>query len=212
MSNLYTVVKDRVQGIKSVIADDQLLVLNRKDFLFTQISPINGYLQVLGARTTYAFRLYLNMLELVSTAVPKESPVTIYVSDDSLTLAAFYLWIRLGASRSGSIIISPRGIAKIEPKSKLTADFADSFYSNLSSTEKTSDLLDCDGAFVFVLGNSKTTEQSVHAADSFAQVKKGFLAVKDFSKVGNFDEREYFESRGIFLTVSLEGHGYNLKL
>jgi hypothetical protein len=44
------------------------------------------------------------------------------------------------------------------------------------------------------------------------EIKYGALLLKDYAKVGAFDERDYLESKLVFPTTLFEGHALAMKL
>lgn len=202
---LYTKVKDLLPEHKSVISDNELLVLDRRDFHITQISPVNAFIKDTGSKVGYPYRLYLSLVDQFISA--GDVTRTIVVCDPSLSLAAFYAYIRAGGTERTRIAF-PKGAAKIPKFESIYADTAARFMASAKNSVGEVD----DGTFLMVLATPKTPADTVYAAELFQKCKTGCILYKDYSKVGLSDERELLEKKGIFLHVGLEGHGLALKL
>jgi hypothetical protein len=208
--NLYQRLKKDLPEHTAAISDAESIILNRRDFHIAQISPVHAFLNVVGARVGYPYRVMLSLIDQVGVGIVKED-FNIVLGDPSLSLASLYAWVRSGGSSSKGQIYAPKGAAPIPT--------ADSFFGELASeyTAATHDTADArpseerKGLFTFVLGNTKKSEQSIFAADRYSEATTGFLLLKDYARVDAKEEREYLESKGIFPSITYEGHGFCFK-
>ena len=202
---LYTRVKEHLPPHKSVIADNELLVLDRRDFHITQISPVNAFIKDTGSKVGYPYRLYLSLVDQFVSAT--KGPITIAVCDPSLSLAALYAYVR--ASGPGRTRVAfPKGAAKIPNFSSIYGEVATEF---MAQAKNTIGEVEAE-RFLMVLATAKSSADTVYAAEVFQTCARGCLLYKDYAAVGANDEREYLEKRGIFLHVGLEGHAMAVRL
>ncbi len=207
---LYHKVKSHLQPVKAAISDDELLVLNRKDYHQSQISGLNAWINELGIKIGYPYRLLLSLVDQIAAGCVSDD-FNIILSDPSLTVAALYAWIRAGGSTSRGRIYAPNGIAKLGLKESLVGELLQEFERQIDTRpDSRPDDVRID-YFTFVIGNTKNSSQTTFAVDRFCEIKSGFLILKDYARIDAADEREYMESRRVFPSITLEGHAYVLK-
>jgi hypothetical protein len=210
-TSLYNQVKTLLSDdLKGVISDQETILLNRKDYHLSQISPVNATLDLLNINIGYPYRVLISFLDQFASNIKDD--FNIVLADPSLTLAAFYVWVRAGGGGTKGQVYAPRRVAKIAEKNHLIGELLDDFLKNTKSNpnSKPDDLR--NNLFTFVIGNSKSSAQTIFAADRFCDAKKGLLVLKDYSKVDSFDEREYLEGKLIFPSITFEGHAFCLKI
>lgn len=208
--SLYNQLKDSLPpDLKGVISDTETLLLNRKDYHLSQISPVNATLDLLSMNIGYPYRVLISFLDQFAANI--KGDFNIVLADPSLTLAAFYIWVRAGGGISKGEIYAPKRVAKLPEKNSLMGELLDNFEKNTKSNPNAKPAEARNQLFTFVLGNSKSSAQTIFAADRFFEAKKGLLILKDYSKVDSYDEREYLESKLIFPSITFEGHAFCLK-
>jgi len=208
-ASLYNQVKTLLSDdLKGVISDQETILLNRKDYHLSQISPVNATLDLLSINIGYPYRVLISFLDQFASNIKDD--FNIILADPSLTLAAFYVWVRAGGGARGQVY-APRRVAKIADKNYLIGELLNDFEKNTKSSpnSKPDDLR--NNLFTFVIGNSKSSAQTIFAVDRFCDAKKGLLVLKDYSKIESFDEREYLESKLVFPSITFEGHAFCIK-
>lgn len=209
--SLYNKIKPLMPEAKGVISDDEFILLNRKEFHLSQVSPTFAMLQVLGARVGYPYRVLLAFLDQFASAI-RGKEFNIILADGRLSLAAFIVWVRAGGNATNGRILAPRGLGKLPESTGLIRELLKEFQESaqISSDAK---LNNKDySAFTFVIGNSKERSQLLYAADCFADVQNGLLLLKDYAHIEAQDEREYLESKRIFPAISFEGHAFVFRM
>lgn len=208
--SLFAKVKPLVPDAKAYISDQEMLILNRKDYQQTQISPVHAYLNELGLKIGYPYRVLLAFLD--QFAVSRSGvDFNVILTDPSMLGAALYTWIRAGGTKERGKIYAPKGIAKLPPRPSILGELITEFEANISSAANSKPDEQRLSLYTFVLGNTKESNQTVFAADRFSEAQSGLLILKDFARVDAADEREYLESKFIFPSVTLEGHGFAMK-
>lgn len=209
--SLYSKVKQYLPDIKGVISDDESLLFNRKDYHFTQISPVNATLDNLGMSIGYPYRVLISFLDQFAANIEFDD-FNVVLADPSLAVAAFYVWLRGGGNLTRGKVYAPKGIGKFPETSSMFAEFINNFSAQTYASPDAKIDESRKNLFTFVLGNTKAANQTIFAADRFSEAKKGILVLKDYSKINAFDEREYLEGKLIFPAVTFEGHAFALKL
>lgn len=209
---LFKRLKDHLGEVKSVVSDDEFILLNRQDFHLTQISPVNAFIKELNIRVGYPYRVLLSFLDQFCVGISQDD-FNIMVADPSLTMAAFYAWVRSGGElHKFGKVYAPLGIAKIiaGDAKGLQAELLQEFIGCISK-DSAQIPLDRRNRFTFILGNTRSSEQTHFAVDRYLEVQRGLLILKDYTKIDSFNERDYLESKLLFPSYTFEGHAFCLK-
>lgn len=196
---------------KIVLSDQESLLLNRRDFHVNQISPVQATLASLGIGVSYPFRVFMSFLDAFAIGL-EEKDFNIIATDPSLAVACYHVWLRSGGKKGKGRIYAPKGMPNFPKKDGIVGDLITEFNEAVESAADSRPPKGRLKYFTFVIGNTKTAAQTVFAADQFLPVKRGLLLLKDYSRVDAFDERDYLESKKIFVSVTFEGHAFALKL
>lgn len=208
--SLYATVKPLLPEAKAFISDQEMLLLNRKDYQQTQINPVHAYLAEMGFKVGYPYRLLLALIEQFAKA-RVGADFNIVLSDPSMLAAALYTYIRAGGMLGRGKVYAPKGVQRIPPKNSILGELITDFEQATIRDAGSKVEADRRDFYTFVLGNTKDSNQTIFAVDRFSEASKGLLILKDFARVDAMDEREYMEAKFIFPSVTLEGHGYALR-
>jgi len=204
----------RVQGYlppqKCVVSDPESLMLNMRDFHINQISPVHATLQALGVNVSYPFRVFLSFLDAFAQGVQGQD-FNIILSDPSLGVAAYHTWLRSGGARDVGRVYAPKGMPKFPSHRGILDELFSDFQASLDTAPAASPCDHRKEFFTFVLGNTKSSEQTLFAVDRFVGVSRGLLVLKDYAKGDAFDERDYLESKKVFPAVTFEGHAFVIR-
>lgn len=211
-ASLYSLVKEKLPPKVTAISDSEILILNRRDFHITQISGVNATLTAFGVGLGYPYRVLLALIDQLAAAIPKTEDFNIVLADPSLTIAAFQAWMKAGGTLERGRIYAPRGIAKLPTKDSLLGALVSAFEAQTNSAPIAALPQDRKSAFTMVLGNTKAKEQTIFAAERYADAEKGVLILKDYARTDAHDERDLLEANFIFPCITFEGHAFALKL
>ena len=204
----------RVQGCippqKCVVSDPESLMLNMRDFHINQISPVHATLQSLNVNVSYPFRVFLSFLDAFAQGM-RGCDFNIILSDPSLGVAAYHAWLRSGGSRLLGRVYAPKGMPKFPQRDGIYGELFSDFEAALDTTPAATPVNGRKDLFTFVLGNTKSAEQTLFAVDRFVGVERGLLVLKDYARGDAFDERDYLESKKIFPAVTFEGHAFVIR-
>jgi len=209
--SIYSKVKDHLPESKSVISDDEMLLLNRRDFHMTQISAVHASMGSIGAKLGYPYRVLMGLLDAIVAGL-RDTRMNIILADPTLTLAAYQCWVRAGGGGDRVITYAPRGLAVMPKSTALVQELIDDFVATTNQNPDGRPPEDRKALFTLVIGNTKTAEQTLFAVDRFVEAERGMLVLKDYARVDAFDEREYLESKLVFPTITFEGHALAFKL
>jgi len=195
---------------KSLISDAEFLLLDRKEYHHSQISPVHANLQMLGMKVGYPYRVLMSFLDQICAGLVR-GDFNLVISDPSLTVAGYYCWMRAGGGDGKGRVYAPKGLPRMGQQRGLAAELLRDFESMAEALPNSKPDEARRELFTIVLGNTKNAAQTIFAVDRFAEAKQGLLVLKDYARVDAADEREYLESKRIFPAVTFEGHAFALK-
>ena len=208
---LYNRLKPHLGNVSSVLSDAESLLLNRRDFHINQISAVQATLSSVGLDISYPFRVMLSFLDAFALGLTDED-FNIILTDPSLAIGAYHVWLRAGGSPQRGRVFAPKGLPPFPQRAGIVGDLITDFVSRADTSPDAKVSEDRSGLFTFVLGNTKSSAQTLFAVDRFIPVQRGLLLLKDFARSEAFDEREYLESKRIFPAVTFEGHAFVVRL
>ena len=193
---------------KSVISEQDFLLFNRKDYYLTQISPSKAFFDSFKGRYAYTDRTYLGMVDGLLQFIDSSLKMRILILDPEELLTAFFIYLR--SSSKDIVVYAPKGVNKFEMKPPPNAliPFAKAFQEKLLTGESAINHTDSDGGETFILASSKKSNYVISAVNKLEKIDRAVLCLKNYSLLGNYDEREYLEDRGIFVTTTFEGHAF----
>jgi hypothetical protein len=209
--SLFTLCKGSLPEHKNALSDDEFILLNRRDFHISQISPVHPTLTVFGVKVGYPFRVLLSMLDNFAAGL-QGADFNIVLTDVSLGLAAYQVWLRAGGCSDRGLMVAPKGMARFPQTNGIADEIVRDMIRAADTSPSAKVPEERAELFTFVLGNTKSSTQTLFAVDRFLPVRRGLLLLKDFGRVGAADEREYLESKGILPSVTFEGHGFVVRL
>ena len=109
-------------------------------------------------------------------------------------------------------VYAPKGCGALPERDDLLGEIIHDFRANTITTPNAKPDASRREFFTLVLGNTKTADQTIFAADRFLEAEKGVLILKDYTKLDAKDEREYLESKLIFPAMLYEGHAVSFKI
>lgn len=208
--NLLKRLREHLPENKGAIADAENLLLNRKDYHISQISPVNATLEFLGFKVSYPYRVLMSFLDQMCAGLIKDD-FNIIIADPSLAVAGFYCWMRAGGGGGRGQVYAPKGYGRFPEVPGLLGEMIKDFvsHSHVKAASKPDAVR--RPLFTIVLGNTKKGEQTIFAADRYSEAERGLLVLKDYARIDAFDEREYLESKMILPAVTFEGHAFAIK-
>ena len=208
---LYRTLNDHLPPHKTALSDSEFLILDRKDFHLSQISPVQPFVAKLGGKLGYPFRVMLSFLDQFSTGLQGKD-FNIVLIDPKLVLAAYYIFMRSGGCKSKGKLYAPNKIAQMPDLGGIFGEIFSDMMSTIDIQPRRTLDVSRQTLFTYVITGAKEAKDVVMAADIYENTERGLLFIKDYAKVTSVDEREYLDSKGLFPSVTFEGHGFCLKL
>jgi hypothetical protein len=168
-------------------------------------------MQCLGTKLGYPYRVLLALIDQIASSIG-DSKINIILSDPSLTLAAYQAWLRGGGEAGSVVTYAPKGLASLPQHHGLMGELVRDFQRSVNSSPNGKPEAERINCFTLVIGNTKSSDQTLFAADRFIAAQRGALVLKDYARTDSFDERDYLESKRIFPAITFEGHALAFKL
>lgn len=210
---LYDLVKDRLKDPKGVITDNEMLLLNRRDFLYSETSTASALLRLFNSdRVTY--EMY-SIIDFVHTAVCKIGPTTsvrVYQLSQSMTLPSVAVSSIIGDRSENLRVHAPRGVQALRAKDAFGRTLVARFERQLDSGLAMGDL-GGDGDSVDVLFCNASNEAEVSSAlKAFEKVKRGFIVIKGYGRQKAPNCGDIILAARLNVHCSLAGFGFCLAM
>lgn len=208
---LYRDLKDQLPPHKTALSDAEFILLDRKDFHLSQISPVQPFVAKLGGKLGYPFRVMLSFLDQFCMGL-KGADFNIVLIDPKLILAAYYIFLRSGGDATKGRLFAPNKVAQMPKLDGIFGEIYTDMWRGIDVQPRRALPQERATTFTYVITGAKDAKDIVMAADIFENTQRGLLLIKDYAKVTSVDERDYLDSKGLFPSVTFEGHGFCLKL
>lgn len=207
---LFDIIKDKLPDAKGVISDNEICVINRRDFLYSETSSTSSFLRVFGAeKVTYEMYAIVDFISASLCKVTKKDNLRIYQLSQSMTLASLAVSSMVGDLASSIKIHAPRGIQKVsldDPFSSLMYQrYETQMNSNLQMTEigtEPSNSID------IIFCNASNEAEVSSGLKSFENVKRGFILIKGYGREGAPNCGEIILSAKLNVHSTLAGFGF----
>jgi hypothetical protein len=206
--SLYDQLKQHLPDAKGAISDETSIFLDKRDFLLNQISPISEYIKLLDKKHSYPDLFIYSTLDGHLELHKVAERLIFFALQPVFNKYAFYFWLRLGDDNNKMITCAPNGFDEITVKTSFLKSYYKEFKTTIRPFEKSSN----KDTFSILLAETATIHQTRFAYDTFSSLDKALLILRNYTKLDSKDEREYAESKGIFVCTGLDGHAFALKL
>lgn len=205
---LYDLIKDRVKDPQGVISDNEMVVLNRRDFLYSETSTAGAFLKLFNAdRVTY--EMY-SIIDFIHSAVCKIRPpteVNVYQLSQSMTLPALAVSAFVGDMASDVRIHAPRGVQGIQTKDEFGKAIVGRFEQQLSSGLAMGDLGIHTNSVEILLCNASNEAEVSSGLKAFEKAKRGFILIKGYGRAKAPNCGEIILSARLNVHCTLAGFG-----
>jgi len=206
--NLYEKLKPFIPEVSTGYSDHELLALNRRPYLISQISGAQGFLTELGLKTklTLSERQLLHWIEFVARTTRNESELSLHITYETVFLHAFYFYFLIDNRRihiSSSVKLKPMSTRNI-----LINEVLDSFFSKIVHGMNEESRAEDSTVFSLTICDASNTSSVMSAARNYHLFKRAQLIVKNYSLIKNPEHREYFDRILMFPYISFEGHAF----
>jgi hypothetical protein len=213
MKKLYDAFKDRLKDAKGVISDNEMLLLNRRDFLFSETSTTAAFLRMFGAENvTYEMYAIIDFLHASLCKIRPPTKVRIFQLSQSMTLPSLAVSALVGDLAGEIRAHAPRGLQKIGCKDEFAKALANRFEAQLNSGLHMADLGQDDDTVDILFCNASNEAEVSSALKSFERVKRGMILIKGYGKANAPNCGEIILESRLNVHCSLAGFGYCLAI
>jgi hypothetical protein len=207
---LYDLIKDKLKDPQGVISDNEMCVLNRRDFLYSETSTSNAFLKMFGAeRVTYEMYSIIDFVHASVCKIRPPTKVRVFQLSQSMTLPSLAVSALVGDQAVAIEVHAPRGIQGVDAKDEFAQMLFKRFESHLSTDLKMSDIGNGDENTVDILFCNASNEAEVSSGlKSFEKVKRGFILIKGYGRNKAPNCGEIILSARLNVHCTLAGFGF----
>lgn len=194
---------------QGVISDNEMCVLNRRDFLFSETSATLALLRMFGAeRSTYEMYSILDFVHASVCKVRNPTQVRVFQLSQSMTLPSLAVSSIVADQASQIRIYAPRGIQAISAQDDFAKTLAKRFETQLNTGLSMSDLGISDDAIDILFCNAANEAEVSSGLKAFEKVKRGFIVIKGYGRTKAPNCGEIILSARLNVHCSLAGFGF----
>lgn len=210
---LFDLVKDRLKEPEGVISDNEILVTNRRDFLFSETSTTGSFLQLFNAKNvTYEMYSIIDFLHASICKVRSPTEIRVYQLSQSMTLCSLAVSVLAGDLVSSVRIYSPRGTQSINAKNSFAEELKLRFNAQLSSDLVMSDIGSSENALDILFCNASNEAEVSSGLKSFERARRGLILIKGYGRSKAPNCGEIILSARLNVHCSLAGFGFCIAL
>lgn len=181
---LYDLIKDKLKDPQGVISDNEMCVLNRRDFLYSETSTTSAFLKMFNAeRVTYETYSIIDFIHASVCKIRPPTHVRVFQLSQSMTLPALAVSSLVADQASKIEIYAPRGIQEVGAADEFAKMLLERFRVNLKNELTMSDIGNGDSDTVDILLCNASNEAEVSSGlKAFEKVKRGFILIKGYGR------------------------------
>jgi len=205
---LYDLIKDRVKDPQGVISDNEMVVLNRRDFLYSETSTAGAFLKLFNAdRVTYEMYSIIDYIHSSVCKVRPPTQINVYQLSQSMTLPSLAVSAFVGDMASRIRIHAPRGIQTVQSKDEFGKALAERFEKQLNQGLAMGDLGAHDNAVEILLCNASNEAEVSSGLKAFEKARRGFILIKGYGRAKAPNCGEIILSARLNVHCTLAGFG-----
>lgn len=206
---LYELIKDRLENPVGVISDNEMCVLNRRDFLYSETSATLAFLKMFGAeRSTYEMYSILDLVHASICKVRQPTEIRVFQLSKSMTLPALAVSSMVADEASQIRIYAPRGIQPVIAQDDFSKTLAKRFEKQLNTDLNMSHLGMPGDAIDILFCNADNEAEVSSGLKAFEKVKRGFILIKGYGRTKAPNCGEIILSARLNVHCSLAGFGF----
>jgi hypothetical protein len=180
---LYDLIKDRLKDPQGVISDNEMVVLNRRDFLYSETSATAAFLRMFNAeRVTYEMYSIVDYLHSVVCKVRKPTSVRVFQLSQSMTLPSLAVSVMVGDLAERVRVHAPRGVQAASPIDPFAQDLLERFQQQLNSGLTMADIGTEADAVDIVFANASNEAEVSSGLKAFEKVQRGIILIKGYGR------------------------------
>ena len=207
---LYDLIKDQLKDPQGVISDNEMCVLNRRDFLYSETSTTSAFLKMFNAeRVTYETYSIIDFIHASVCKIRPPNQVRVFQLSQSMTLPSLAVSALVGDLAKNIEICAPRGVQQVGSTDQFSKMLLERFQRQINSNLTTSDIGEGDGNTIDILLCNASNEAEVSSGlKSFEKVKRGFIIIKGYGRVKAPNCGEIILAARLNVHCSLAGFGF----
>jgi hypothetical protein len=181
---LYDLIKDKLKDPQGVISDNEMCVINRRDFLYSETSTTSSFLKMFSAeQVTYETYSIIDFIHASICKIRSPNRVRVFQLSQSMTLPSLAVSALLGDEVSKIEVFAPRGIQTVHPADEFSKMLLERFQEHLKSKLSMADIGSGDANTIDILLCNASNEAEVSSGlKSFEKVKRGFILIKGYGR------------------------------
>lgn len=206
---LFDLVKAQLKDPQGVISDEEMCVLNRRDFLYSETSTTLAFLRMFGAASS-TYEMY-SILDFVHASVSKIRPPTevrVFQLSQSMTLPSLFVSCVVADEASQIRAYAPRGIQAVSAQDEFAKTLAKRFETQLNSGLSMADLGKSGDAIDILFCNASNEAEVSSGLKAFEKVKRGFILIKGYGRTKAPNCGEIILTARLNVHCSLAGFGF----
>ena len=205
---LFDLLKPHLKEPKGVISDNEMVLLNRRDFLYSETSAAASFLNLFNAgRVTYEMYSIVDCLHSILCKLREPTEVRVYQMSPSMTLPSLATSVFVGSLIRTVKIHAPRGCQKLKPTDHFSAELLSRFEGQLDSGLAMSDIGDTDDVVDILFCNASNEAEVSSALKAFENVRRGFIVIKGYGRYNAPNCGDIILSARLNVHCSLAGFG-----
>lgn len=181
---LYDLIKDRLKEPQGVISDNEMIALNRRDFIYAETSSTSAFLRLFHAEgVTYEMYSIVDYLHSVVCKARDPSFLRITQLSKSMTVPSLAVSVFAGDLVRGVEIHAPRGLQPVSPIDSFAKDLHSRFLSQIKYEGERSDSIHEQNTIDFIFANASNEAEVTSGLKAFEKVNRGLILIKGYGRL-----------------------------
>lgn len=195
-----------------LLSDSEFIVLNRRDFLFSETSPTNTLLRELNSQgVTYEMHSLIDFTLAFGATINAKTTINAFVLSKSMTIAAASFLAFAGERASKIRGYAPRGLEKLQVKTEFSAEILRQVMKSFDGKLNMSGLGKRQCVDI-IFSNASSEAEVTSSLEAFAKVQRGLLVIKGYGRVGSPNCGDTILSHNLHVHCNLSGFGFAAKI
>lgn len=181
---LLDLLKDKLQDPKGVISDNEMCVINRRDFIYSETNCGSAILAMYGAEgVSYEMRAIMDFLHaFVCRLRDPEDHVRVYQLSASMTLPAVALTGWVSEEVGSFVVYTPKGKQQVGCKDAFAKELLLRYQASCQDTIQFDEIGSDPKTVDIVLCNASSEADVAAGLRLFANVKRGLILIKGYGR------------------------------
>jgi hypothetical protein len=206
---LFDLVKSQLKDPQGVISDNEMCVLNRRDFLYSETSATMAFLKMFGAeRSTYEMYSMLDFVHATLCKVRSPTEVRVFQFSQTMTMPSLFVSSLVADEARQIRAYAPRGIQSVSAQDEFAKALAKRFEAQLNAGLTMADLGKSGDGIDILFCNAANEAEVSSGLKAFEKVKRGLILIKGYGRTKAPNCGEIILSARLNVHCSLAGFGF----